>query len=151
MKQKNNTKINKKIFSGISGWLLISLILFIFSLFNAFVLLIIRINAIINKKVYYGVYISVILLCMYITFALISTILIMLKKKSAIKFSLSCILIGLVFITWFYIFSLVLYYPAYGAGALLSNIANFIINAVIFTALFLYFKKSKRVKNTLVK
>jgi len=133
--------------SGINGWLLIVLIDFILSAISGIVLLYLRIIGIIQGKAAWGVYISSLILLIYLAFIISSIFLITLKKKSAVKTAMITLIIGIVFAVWYYILGKLIITEQIS----INDFLLCLFNLVILVLMIFYFKKSKRVKNTLIR
>jgi hypothetical protein len=145
MEKKFNKKTKK--LSGIGGWLLIILIEFILSAISSIFLLAQKVISIAQGKALLGVYVSIILLLFYLAFIIASICLILLKKKRATKIVMTTLIISIVFAVWYYFLGRLIITKQVLADDLLLCL----IDLTISVLMIFYFKKSKRVKNTLVK
>jgi len=134
---------------GINGWIIIILILFAFSALNAFYLIVQRLIWIFTQQIEWGVKVSLFLLITYFTLICFSLYFILEKKKKAVKMSIISLVFGAVFALWYYVIGRLIF--LYGKTMIISGIFSFIINLAIIILVIFYFKKSKRVKNTLIK
>jgi len=135
--------------NNLGGWLIVVLVLFVLSFLSSFSLLVEKMLAILFLKVGFGVYVSAILLLIYSIFLLYSITLILQRKKKAYKTSIKTLYLGILFNLWYFVIAQLIFYINFNYFIL--NISNFICNTAISIILILYLKKSKRVKNTLVK
>ncbi|MFA5174518.1 MAG: DUF2569 family protein [Candidatus Pacearchaeota archaeon] len=146
-------RTNSSKLTGISGWLLAALIfMFLFAL-ESFWMFAIRVFRLIflnlPLKGIIGNLISIIILLLVSIFAIYSIYLILKKRKKAVKISIKALYLGILFSFWYDIIGLFLY--EYNFTETISGITMFIINFAILYLVLCYFKKSKRVKNTLRK
>ena len=142
-------KEKKKQLKGIGGWLIVVLLLCVLSWISNFVLLIQKIISITNQAKI-GVFISASLLLIYLLFMGATIFMILTKKKLAIKLFIISIIVGAIFLIWYYLISLLIYSANIG-DKLFSNLLTIVINIAISILIAFYFIKSKRVKNTLIK
>lgn len=147
MAKKQKTKKKGKKLQGINGWLAIVLAIFILSAINSIILLNQKISVLVYLSFRIGVLISAVLLFVYCFFILFSIFLMLKKKKIAVKISITTLIIGIIFLIWYDIVGMIIFY----GKLILADLINFLINLVIMIVVILYLKKSKRVKNTLVK
>jgi hypothetical protein len=133
--------------SGINGWLLIILIDFILSAISSTILLYSRVNNMMQGKTLWGIYISSFILLFYLIFLVTSILFIILKKKSAIKTAGITFVLGIVFAVWYYILSKLIF----DKPLLIADLFLCLIDLAVIILMIFYFKKSKRVKNTLIK
>ena len=134
---------------GISGWLIAVLLLCMLSWISNFVLLIQKIISItIQPRI--GIFVSASLLLIYSFFMGATIFMILTKKKSAIRWFIISIVIGAIFLIWYYLISLLIYYPGQ-ISQIPSNLLTIIINVAITVLIAFSFIKSRRVKNTFVK
>ena len=142
-------KEKKKQLKGIGGWLIVVLLLCVLSWISNFVLLIQKIISITNQAKI-GVFISASLLLIYLLFMGATIFMILTKKKLAIKLFIISIIVGAIFLIWYYLISLLIYSANIG-DKLFSNLLTIVINITITILIAFYLIKSKRVKNTLIK
>lgn len=144
-------KTSEKRLEGIRGWLLVILLVCVYSALSSSYLLVQRINNILTKGVASGVYISVILLIVYCFFLFLTIYMILTKKKRAVSTFVFAAISGTAFSFWFLLISQFIYYPAQKSLILSYNLPMAIINLAVVITVLLYLKKSERVRNTLVK
>jgi len=140
---KRKIKSNKKI----GGWLIAVLIVFGVSLLSSFVLLADRVISIFAQKAAWGVYVSVVLLFLYCFFLLYSGRLILNKKKKGIIMGIIALWVGFIFDVWYYLIGGIIFYE----GITSYNLINTFINLAFVVAISFYLKRSKRVRDTLVR
>jgi hypothetical protein len=143
------TKKKNRELRGIGGWLIVILLLCILSWISNFVLLVQKITSI-TIQTPKGVFISASLLLIYLFFIGFTIFMILTKKKLAIKLFIISMVIGAIFLIWYYLISLLIYSTNI-SNQIFSNLLTIIINIAITALIALYFIKSKRVKNTLIK
>ena len=148
-KNKRNKKVKKNL-KGISGWLAVILIVFIISALNNSYLLIQRIIWLFTKIIGPGVYISMFLLLIYSSLMWYSIYLILKKKKKAIKFSIIALITGFISGLWFYLIGRIIL-TQFTRLTIINGISTILFNLILILAIISYLKKSKRVKNTLVR
>ncbi len=144
-------ELAKKRLEGIRGWLLVVLLVCIYSALSSSYLLIQRVNAIMTKSVSSGVYISVILLIIYCFLIWATVYFIIGKKKKAVSMFVLAAIFGTMFSIWFLLVSQLIYYPSQKSLILSYNLPMVVINLAITLTVLLYLKKSNRVKNALIK
>jgi len=141
----------KKRLEGIRGWLLVILLVCVYSALSASYLLVQRINAILTKTVALGVYVSLIILIIYCFFIWVTVYMIFTKKKKTASIFVFAAISGTAFSFWYFLISQLIYYPSQISSVLLPNLLMIVINLAITITVLLYLKKSERVKNTFVK
>ena len=142
-------KEKKKQLKGIGGWLIVVLLLCVLSWISNFVLLIQKIISITNQAKI-GVFISASLLLIYLLFMGGTIFMILTKKKSAIRWFIISIVVGAIFLIWYYLISLLIYSTNI-SNQIFPNLLTIILNITVTVLIAFYFIKSKRVKNTFVK
>jgi hypothetical protein len=142
---KKHKRQNK--LKGISGWLMLVLILFFCSALNALYMLIQRIVWAFTRTIGTGVYISMFFFLIYSVLLGVSICLILMKKKKAIKFSIIALTSGIVLNLWYYLIGQLIFNPYYN----LFYIPTLLVNLIILIGIMVYIKKSRRVKNTFVR
>ena len=142
-------KEKKKWLKGIGGWLIVVLLLCVLSWISNFVLLIQKIISITNQAKI-GVFISASLLLIYLLFMGATIFMILTKKKLAIKLFIISIIVGAIFLIWYYLISLLIYSTNI-SNQIFPNLLTIILNITVTVLIAFYFIKSKRVKNTFVK
>jgi len=140
----------KKPICEIKGWLLIILILCILSEISNFVVLIQKLIAIFNAQAQLGVYISALLLIAYCILMGITIFSIINKKKSAVRNYIITIVLGAIFLIWYYLLSSLIYHQ-FSPAQMLSNWMNVIVNIAITFGIAVYLVNSQSVKKTLTK
>ena len=151
-KRKQKRKTDRKI-KSIGGWLILILAIFTYSWISAFWLLYLRLKLlVIQGYVPIGVIVTMTILTAYCFFLGYSIILILKKRKQAIKITTVSLIIGLVFSAWYSVVGKLIFYSTLGAKAILAaGLISFLMNFIIALAIILYLKNSKRVKNTFVR
>lgn len=150
-KPKNKNIKPKSKLGGIWGWLLVALLLCIYSAIYSTNLLIQRAWAIVSQTAAAGVYISAIILIFYCLFIWATVYLVIAKKKKAIKAYIGAVISGVIFNLWFMIIGQWIYYPAYIKEILIYNSPALLFNLALTFGILFYFLKSKRVKKTLIR
>lgn len=147
-KRKNKIRKSPK---GIHGWLALVVIIFTISALNATYLLIQRINWMFTAPIGAGVYISAFILLIYTSLMWYSIFLIAEHKKKAKKFSIAALITGFIFTLWYYLIGLIFFLPNFNRFVVINSIFPILLNLIIILAIISYLKKSKRVKNTLIR
>jgi len=140
----------KNSIKGVGGWLLVVVLLCILSGISNFILLVQRIIIIFTSQAKAGVFISASLLFIYCFLIWLTVFMILAKKKFAIKSFITAVIIGALFLIWYYLVSTLIYLQ-YTSGQIFSNLLIVIINICITILIAFYLTKSTRVKNTLTK
>ena len=136
---------------GIGGWLLVVLLGFIFSGITILILFVQKLTIILTNQVKFGIYISLFLIFLYLIFIANTILMILNKRKFAVKTFIATAIVGTIFQIWYYIVSQLIYNPNNYTTQIISNIPFVLINIAIVFLMATYLLKSKRVKNTLVK
>jgi hypothetical protein len=146
-------KPKKKDSKGIRGWLVVVMALFILIFFESVYMLAQRLTMIIlDPLTSLGIYISVGILIVVIFFNVQSIILMIKRKKKAVDIGVASLVASIIFVFWYNIIGVLIFYSgASNLFFLVNGVINAAINAAVFIAVILYLKKSKRVKDTLVK
>lgn len=151
MAVKKLKKRKVKRVSGLGGWLLIVLMLFILSWISAAKLLYERVVLLIeNGSVSYGVHISMFFLAVYCIFLGYSIYLALKKKRIAVKTSIISLAVGIIFLLWYYVVGRIIFYSSQ-QNLIASGFVFFLTNLILAVLISVYLKSSKRVKNTFVK
>ena len=145
MKKSLKGQINK-----IGGWLILVLIICIYSAISALYLLMNKLVAIFTKTISTGVYISTLFLITYLGLILITIFFIMKKRKKTIKIFIITAIVGAIFSLWHSLIGPLIYFPDLKIETIIYNLLIVIINLVILLLVLFYFLRSKRVKRTLV-
>ncbi|MDO8623675.1 MAG: DUF2569 family protein [archaeon] len=137
---------------GIKGWLILIILGFFYSALTSSYLLIQRLVWAFTEHIGWGVFISMFLLFIYCSLIWYSIFLLLTEKKRAVNTSIIALISGFIFLLWYnFIGQLILYIGENKQQVLTNGIFQLFINLLIIIAIALYFKNSKRVKNTFVK
>lgn len=134
---------------NIGGWLILIVVIFFLAFCSALYLLIQKLAAISLNIAGWGVYVSSILLLLYLAALFRSIILLLLRKKKALRASRVAIYLGMLFSFWYFLAARLIFYIT--SLYLVANILDFLLNLALSVIVLAYFRKSNRVKNTLVK
>jgi len=150
MAKKIKKKYNK--LAGISGWLLLIIVLLVISAMNQIYALLARLFliAIYGPSTGWGVYITSALLLTCIFMIYYTIYFILSKQKKAISLINKTMLAVITLAFWFYVLGRLIFYTK-NTQYINHGIEIFFISTALAVLLMQYFQKSKRVKNTLVK
>ena len=147
MKKSNNKKLR-----GIGGWLIPIVLIFFYSALTNSYLLIQRLVWAFTAYIGWGVFISMFLLFIYCSLIWYSIFLLLTEKKKAVNMSIIAMFSGFIFLLWYnFIGQLILYVGQNKQQVITNGIFQLFLNLLIIIAITLYFKNSKRTKNTFVK
>jgi hypothetical protein len=154
MPKKTKNKIKSRKLEGLGGLLAVIIVLFILSYVSALNLFVSRLIVILSSSglASPGIYITSLISLLYVIFLVLSILLIFKKKRFARNISIITLLVSMVFSFWYNLLGKIIFYTAGDkAEVLVSGASLFILDTIIILAVILYFLKSERVKNTLVK
>ena len=145
-------KRSKKEPCGIYGCLIIIILILALSALSSLQLLQSKIHTLTTVGYFPGVMISTVLLSISTAFLVISLLLILFRKRCAVKITFLALGLDILFMLWYFFLGPILLYTGFDKISVLeNNLFLFILNLIIIIPVVCYLKKSRRVKNTCIR
>lgn len=154
-RQQRNKMAGKKQKSGkkpkgLNGWLIPVLFVFVWILINTFGFFIPRVIFLMNN-ISYGVIISSFILFISLSFVITGLYFMFRAKGGTVMICSFALVFTLIFSFWYHLLGFFLFYHGLDKfDLIIPNFIEFGFDAVIVAVILIYFKMSKRVKNTFV-